>query len=58
MQHYITVYLVIGMIFTVLFDMLLRYGDTQEPLSIPEFLLSICFWPGILAIYLKNVLNK
>ena len=57
MQHYIMVYLAIGTVFTILFDMLLRYSESDEPLVFWEFILSILFWPGVLAIFIKKAIE-
>lgn len=57
MQHYIMTYLAVGCIFTILFDMLLRYTGGQDRLTLSEFALSITFWPGVLAVFIVTSIN-
>ena len=55
MHTYLTTYFAIGIVFSILFDQLLRRTGEQEPLTLSEFVPCILFWPFVLFTFIRQI---
>ena len=58
MHDYLTGYFAIGILVSIFFDQLLRRIQGQEPLTLPEYVLSIAFWPVVLYMFIKQLIKQ
>lgn len=55
MHTYITIYFGLGIVFSIIFDQLLRRTKDQEPLILLELIPCILFWPFVLYTFIKQI---
>ena len=54
----ITLYFLLGTVFTLLMDLSIHYTKSSERLTLPEIWVFIVFWPIILVIFLKEFFSN